>query len=81
MSKNIISYQQQADGSADVTVPAEHVAEFKQLVARAMNTWERASPEMRSFSDRVSGLASTIRNNNKVIHDPDCDCWYCSVKR
>lgn len=41
------------DGDILVCVSAESISEFKQLVTRAMNTWQEASDEMERFSEII----------------------------
>ena len=66
------------NGTIAIAIPAELVPEFKQLVARAMNTWERASPEMKKFRDDVSGMSKLLNKVSakrcpKCLHLP-CEC-------
>lgn len=65
MCNTRISYTVQADGSADVTVPAALVDDFKVLIARGTSTWQNQDPQIRDFADRVLGRDKYVGKNMK----------------
>lgn len=56
MSKIQIDLHEDSDGSFCFYLPTPLVPHFKQMVTRAMMTWQDPHPEIRSFADSLSGL-------------------------
>lgn len=51
------------DGGITITVPAESVSDFQKLISRGCNTWDRASPEIKTFHDTIV--------NGSILQDYD----------
>jgi hypothetical protein len=71
MKKRIGYVYDPTDGCVDITVPHLMVAEFAQLVSRAMSTWQDVSPDMRDFADRVLGREGVVGSNMKEGYQKD----------
>jgi hypothetical protein len=55
MSKDKITvvYMETTTGTCLIGVPKSSIPAFKQLVRRALNTWDHAPPEIKEFGDMV----------------------------
>lgn len=86
MCNTRISYTVQADGSADVTVPAALVDDFKVLIARGTSTWQNQDDQIRDFADRVLGrdkyVGKNMKNNyEKAINEAKYEMRTCCATR
>lgn len=48
------SYPASSTPRMQIDLSGEHIEMFKQLINRAMNTWDRAPAELKAFADMVT---------------------------
>lgn len=81
MDKSITVHAQPAIGLT-IFVPTDLEKEFKAMVARSMATWQTASPAMRAFADKLSGLDKLMlpEGYSYKFQCPECHSTPCCCR-